>query len=103
MCNLYSQRYLALESQAGANLVASLVELVRVERQTQTEGGAAVDLGVVGQSCDSAVVDFDLDCQFSRTVSIYTTDRIRTFANDTGSSLYLLASSRPTSLRDCRS
>lgn len=66
LCVVYPQCYLALESQAGANLVASLVELVRVERQTQTEGGSAVDLGVVGQSCDSAVVDFDLACQFCR-------------------------------------
>jgi len=40
--------------------VASLVELVGVERKTNTEGGASVELGVVGESSNTAVVDLGL-------------------------------------------
>lgn len=41
-------------------LVAGLVELLGVEGGTNTEGEALVDLGVVGKSSDTTVVDLGL-------------------------------------------
>lgn len=51
---------LTLKDEAGADLVAGLVELVGVERETDTEGGASVELGVVGKGGDTTVVDLGL-------------------------------------------
>ena len=55
-----SRDRLTLEGEAGAELVASLVELLRVERTTNTEGQAAVDLGVVSERGNAKVVDLGL-------------------------------------------
>lgn len=60
MTHLYMTDILTLEDEAGADLVASLVELVGVERETNTEGGASVELGVVGKGSNTAVVDLGL-------------------------------------------
>ena len=51
---------LTLEGEAGADLVGGLVELVGVERKTNAEGGAGVELGVVGKGSNTAVVDLGL-------------------------------------------
>ena len=40
--------------------MAGLVELLRVERGTNAKGEALVDLGVVGNGGDTAVVDLGL-------------------------------------------
>jgi len=40
--------HLTLKGEAGAKLVARLVELLGIERATNAKGQAAVDLGVVG-------------------------------------------------------
>ena len=40
--------------------MAGLVELGGVEGETEAEGGASVELGAVGKSGDTAVVDLDL-------------------------------------------
>lgn len=40
--------------------MACLVELVGVEGESKADGGASVELGTVGQSSDTAVVDLDL-------------------------------------------
>jgi hypothetical protein len=52
--------HLTLEGKGGADLVAGLVELGGVEGETEAEGGASVELGAVGKSGDTAVVDLDL-------------------------------------------
>lgn len=41
--------------------MAGLVELLGVEGQAETEGGAGVELGAVGESGDTAVVDLGLN------------------------------------------
>lgn len=53
-------RNLTLEGERGADLVAGLVELVGVERETETNGGAGVELGAVSKGGDTAVVDLGL-------------------------------------------
>lgn len=40
--------------------MTGLVELVSVEGETKAEGGAGVELGVVGESSNTAVVKLDL-------------------------------------------
>ena len=55
-----SEICLTLEDEAGADLVASLVELVGVERKTNAEGGTGVELGVVGKGSNTTVVDLGL-------------------------------------------
>lgn len=96
---------LTLEGQAGTDLVASLVELGSVKRETETESGATVELGVVGKGSNTAVVDLGLwfvVCQltvFCR-LDIFL---ILTLAKETGSSLYLLATSSATFLPPWRS
>jgi hypothetical protein len=54
------RRLLCLERDASADLVASLIELLRVEREAETEGEALVDLCVVAEGEDTAVVDLGL-------------------------------------------
>ena len=56
-----TKRSLTLESQAGADLVAGLVQLLGVEGEAETDGGASVELGAVGESGDTAVVDLGLN------------------------------------------
>jgi hypothetical protein len=48
--------HLSLEGEAGANFVASLVELLGIEGSTNAEGEALVDLGVVCEGEDATVV-----------------------------------------------
>ena len=80
--------------------MASLVQLVGIKRQAETESGARVDLGVVGQSGDTTVVELDLK---GGRMSITSYINQLTLAKDRGSSLYLLATSRPTELLPRRS
>lgn len=85
---------LTLKGEAGAELVAGLVQLLGIERATNAEGQTAVDLGVVGEGSNAEVVDLGLETVSSpdfREVVV-----IRTLAKEAGSSLYLAASSRPT-------
>lgn len=55
-----SMRRLTLKGEAGAELVAGLVQLLGIERATNTEGQTAVDLGVVGEGSNAEVVDLGL-------------------------------------------
>lgn len=52
--------HLRLEGEAGADLVGGLVQLLGVEGGADAEGDALVDLGVVGDGGDTAVVDLGL-------------------------------------------
>lgn len=101
---------LTLEGKAGADLVSGLVELVGVERKTEAKGGAGVELGVVGEGSDTAVVDLGLrsaplliSTLDNQVIGKNATGSVRTLAKDRGSSLYLVASSRPTFLPPWRS
>lgn len=40
--------------------MASLIELLGVEREAETDGGTSVELGGVGKGGNTAVVDLDL-------------------------------------------
>jgi hypothetical protein len=51
---------LSLKGEAGAELVAGLVQLLGIERATNTKGQTAVDLGVVGEGRNAEVVDLGL-------------------------------------------
>jgi hypothetical protein len=51
---------LSLESERSTDLVASLIELLGVQRSSNAEGEALVDLGVVCKGKDAAVVDLGL-------------------------------------------
>lgn len=51
---------LRLEDEVGADLVRGLVELLGIERGTEAKSEARVDLGVVRDSGDTAVVDLAL-------------------------------------------
>ena len=55
-----AKRRLTLKGEAGSNLVASLVELLGIEGPTNAKGKALVDLYVVGEGEDAAVVDLGL-------------------------------------------
>ena len=57
---LHSKARLAFKGQAGANLVAGLVELGSVEGEADTERGSGVEPGVVGKCRDTTVVDLGL-------------------------------------------
>ena len=91
----------ALERERGADLVAGLVELLGVEREAEADGGAGVELGAVRESRDAAVVDLDLHITHTRRQSRVLQPRGQdswgglTLAKLSGSSLYLLASSKP--------
>jgi hypothetical protein len=60
-CFINSFCCLTLEGEAGTELVAGLVELLGIERATNAEGQARVDLGVVGKGCNAEVVNLGLD------------------------------------------
>ena len=51
---------LTLEGEAGAELVAGLVQLLGIKGAANAEGQTAVDLGVVGEGCNAKVVDLGL-------------------------------------------
>jgi len=53
-------RNLTLKSKAGTNLVAGLVEFLGIEGTANAEGEALVDLNVVCEGEDAAVVDLGL-------------------------------------------
>jgi len=51
---------LCFESEGGADLVGSLVELLGIKGGTEAEGHAGAEKNIVGDGCDTAVVDLDL-------------------------------------------
>lgn len=53
-------RGLTLEGEAGTELVGSLVELLGIERATETQGDALAEEDVVGKGGNTTVVDLDL-------------------------------------------
>jgi len=53
-------RRLTLKGEAGAELVAGLVQLLGIERATNTKSQTAVDLGVVGEGSNAEIVDLGL-------------------------------------------
>lgn len=52
--------HLSLEGEAGANLVGSLVQVLGIERGTETEGDTGTEQDVVSQSGNTTVVDLGL-------------------------------------------
>lgn len=52
--------HLALKGERNTHLVTSFIERFGVERKTKADGGAGVELGAVGESCNAAVVDLGL-------------------------------------------
>ena len=52
--------HLTFKGERGSDLVASLVEGLGVERKTEAESGTSVELGAVGKSGDTTVVDLGL-------------------------------------------
>ncbi len=51
---------LCFEGERSADLVGSLVELLGIKRGTEAEGDAGAEEDVVGDSCDTAVIDLEL-------------------------------------------
>ena len=51
---------LALKGERHADLVRGLVEVLGIERSTETEGAAGAELDVVGERSDATVVDLGL-------------------------------------------
>ena len=88
--------HLTLESEAGAELVAGLVQLLGIERAANTESQTRVDLGVVGEGRNAEVVDLGLSIGLVSQSLNDLQGPMRTLAKEAGSSLYLAASSRPT-------
>lgn len=91
---------LRLEDERGADLVAGIVELGGVERQTEAESGARVELGAVGKGRNTTVIDLGLQ---EMSASYLNREARPTFAKLRGSSLYLEATSRPLGLPFCTS
>lgn len=56
----YSVQSLALEGEAGAELVGSLVELLGIKRGTKTQGNTLAEEDVVGKGGNTVVVDLEL-------------------------------------------
>jgi hypothetical protein len=86
---------LCFEGERGADLVGSLVELLGIKRGTKAESDAWAEENIVGDGCDTTVVDLDLFYTLAKpfwTLLVL----IPTLANETGSSLYLAATSSPT-------
>lgn len=52
--------HLTLKGERNTHLVTSFIERFGVERKTKADGGAGVELGAVGESCNAAVVDLGL-------------------------------------------
>lgn len=52
--------FLTLELKVSADLVAGLIELVEVERKAETERGTRIELGIVGERRNTAIVDLAL-------------------------------------------
>ena len=75
--------------------MAGLVELVGVERETEADGGASVELGAVGEGGDAAVVDLGLLLSSVRDRGIDWKYARLALAKERASSLYFDASSRP--------
>ena len=51
---------LSLKGEAGAELVAGLVQLLGIKGAANAKGEARVDLGVVREGCNAGVVDLGL-------------------------------------------
>jgi hypothetical protein len=51
---------LCFEGEGGADLVGSLVELLGIKGGAKAEGHTGAEENVVGDGCDTAVVDLDL-------------------------------------------
>ena len=75
--------------------MGSLVKLLGIKGGAEAESDAWAEENVVGDGCDTAVVDLDLFF-ISAYACVNTLVAFPTLANETGSSLYLAATSRPT-------
>jgi len=53
---------LCFEGEGGADLVGSLVELLGIKGGAEAEGDAGAEEDVVGDGCDTTVVDLELFC-----------------------------------------
>ena len=73
-----------------------LVELLGIERATETEGDTGAEENVVGNGSNTTVIDLNLDFHDSVFDPYSKGIAGLTLANETGSSLYLEATSRPT-------
>jgi hypothetical protein len=52
---------LCFEDEGSADLVGSLVELLGIKRAADAEGDTGAEEDVVGDGCDTTVVDLGLD------------------------------------------
>lgn len=78
--------------------MGGLIELLGIEGGAESEGDTGAEENVVGESSDTTVVDLDLFISYIRNRSSMANGGSRelTLAKETGSSLYLLATSSPT-------
>lgn len=89
---------LRLEGEAGANLVGGLVQVLGIKGSTKAEGDTRAQQNVVSQGGNTTVIDLGL---YGNRVSLPCKGPFAqqlTLAKEEGSSLYLLATSRPTEL-----
>lgn len=89
---------LTLEGEADTNLVGGLVNLLGVERATETQGDTGAEEDVVGDSGNTTVVDLGLFSSGQQESAEGEVALKQTLAKETGSRRYLLATSRPTAL-----
>lgn len=76
--------------------MGSFVELLGIEGGTKTKGEARAEEDVVGNSSNTTVVDLGLSGDLANYTTKLKIDTGHTLANEVGSILYLLATSRPT-------
>jgi len=78
--------------------VGGLVELLGIEGGAESEGDTGAEENVVGKGSDTTVVDLDLLIHVLEIILQWQNDGSGelTLAKETGSSLYLLATSSPT-------
>jgi len=90
---------LSHEGQAAANLLGGLVKLLGIERGSNAESYTGTEKDVVGDGGNTTVIDLSLSLVLTNMYCYELwSNIIITLANERVSSLYLVATSRPTEL-----
>lgn len=76
--------------------MGSLIELLGIEGGAEAEGDTGAEENVVGNGSNTTVIDLDLNINRLAFFSHLKRSMGLTLANETGSSLYLEATSSPT-------